>query len=177
VAVKRTYAGIGSRRTPQDVCVLMAACGRVFGERGWTLRSGAADGADEAFETGAMMSPTRPEIYLPWRNFNGHDSADLDKPSDEAYGIARKYHPRWQYLKPPVRSLLARDAHQVLGRNLDDPVTMIVCWTPDGTMDGEGPDSGGTGMALRIARGEAPDVIVFNLAIPAHRARIEDFVS
>jgi cell division GTPase FtsZ len=45
-----------------------------------------------------------------------------------------------------VRKLHARNAMIVLGKNLDDPVDFIICWTPGGT------GSGGTGQALRIAR-------------------------
>lgn len=183
------YAGIGSRRTPTDVLITMTALGERLCAAGWTLRSGAADAADTAFEIGCLMAchpRPRAEIYLPWRGFRSARLGEafstappptLDCASDDAFRIAAKYHPAWPLLKPSVRRLLARDAHQVLGRDLDDPVLMIVCWTPDGTLDGEGPDSGGTGMALRIARGEAPDTVVFNLARPEHRSRVEEFVA
>lgn len=175
------YAGIGSRRTPDRALDLIEECAERLCTVGWTLRSGGAGGADTAFENGCMRRLLlarcpRAEIYLPWPNFNGHGPGTLDRASDEAFRIAAKYHPRWPLLKPSVRRLLARDVHQVLGRDLDDPVKMVVCWTPDGTLDGQGPDSGGTGMALRVARGEVPGVAVFNLARPEHWTRIEGFV-
>lgn len=181
--MKRTsyaYAGIGSRRTPDDVLLLIEACAARLCAAGWTMRSGAAEGADTAFENGCMgvelKRCPRTEVYLPWPNFNGHGTAALDRATEAAFPIAAKYHPVWFRLRPGARRLHARNVHQILGRDLNDPVLMVVCWTPDGTLDGEGPDSGGTGMALRIVRGEAPDAVVFNLARPEHRTRIERFV-
>jgi hypothetical protein len=53
---------------------------------------------------------------------------------------------------------------------------MVVCWTPDGSLDGQGADAGGTGMALRVARGETPDAEVFNLARNDHWNRLAAFV-
>lgn len=55
--------------------------------------------------------------------------------------------------------------------HLDDPAAFVLCWTPDGSLDGTGSDTGGTGQALRIAA--AYDVPVFNLQRPDHRARVE----
>lgn len=66
----KTYAGIGARKPPDEVKGLMAEVARRLDRIGYTLRSGAAEGADMAFESGA----TRKEIYLPWAHFNGHPS-------------------------------------------------------------------------------------------------------
>lgn len=170
-----SYAGIGSRRTPEPILELMTACARELDRRGWRLRSGGADGADTAFWEGASEANT--EIYLPWAKFNTHVTPYLTDPKADAFTIAARHHPAWQYLKPAVKKLMARNVHQVLGRDLDDPVLMIVCWTPDGSLDGEGSDSGGTGMALRVAAAEAPDALVFNLAIREHRVRIDNFIN
>ena len=141
----------------------------------WTLRTGGADSADEAFRKGCEFIAPHVELYLPWRGFNGHEDAYLEVPKRAAYDIAARYHPKWPYLKAPVKALMARNVHQVLGLNLDSPVRMVICWTPDGSLDGNGPDSGGTGMALRVAAGEAPMAKVLNLRRPDHRRRVESF--
>ena len=47
-----TYAGIGSRKTPEDIITLMHRLGVRLAELGFTLHSGAANGADTAFEIG-----------------------------------------------------------------------------------------------------------------------------
>lgn len=148
----RKYTGIGSRRTPPAIIELMSTFASDAASEGVILRSGAADGADAAFERGCLNSKGQCEIYLPWKKFNGHDSELYDVPK-QAYEIASKYHPLWYRLGGAVKSLLARDVQQVLGQNLDDPSSFVVCWTPDGceTMNQYSEKTGGTGMAICVA--------------------------
>lgn len=172
----RVYAGIGSRRTPPAVCDLMVEVARLLAARGWTLRTGGAEGADTAFLSGALLwEPARFELYLPWPGFSDQAPATLVRPTLRALEIAAPYHVRWQLLKQSERKLLARNVHQVLGADCNSPVPLVICWTPDGSLDGHGPDSGGTGMALRIAAGEAPGVEVINLARDDHWDRLAAF--
>lgn len=56
------YAGIGSRSTPDDVIDKMHVLGEHFAHKGWLLRSGAADGADSAFEHGCDNGGGEKEI-------------------------------------------------------------------------------------------------------------------
>lgn len=170
------YAGIGSRRTPPHILELMTECGRLLAAGGWTLRSGGADGADTAFANGAYECAPKVEIYLPWGRYNEHRVARLYSPTAAAYTLSGRHHPAWDRLSPEERTLHARNAHIILGPNLDDPVRMVVCWTPDGSLNGRGPKSGGTGQALRIAVSEAPRAEVFNLAREDHRTRVWKFI-
>ena len=171
------YAGIGSRKTPAEVLRLFTAVAFVLGrDRGWTLRSGAAPGADTAFETGALMASVGhdspdPEIYLPWPGFEGRSASQvrLESPTREATKLASTYHPAWTRLSQGARRLHARNSHQVLGAMLDSPVERIVCWTPNGS------GTGGTGQALRLA--DVHDIPVWDAGIPSVRARLEAFVA
>ena len=52
-----TYAGIGSRQTPQHIQDTIRTIAAELGARGWLLRSGHAEGADIAFEMGAKDHP------------------------------------------------------------------------------------------------------------------------
>jgi hypothetical protein len=54
------------------------------------------------------------------------------------------------------------------GRTREASAHVVICWTRDGGLTGQGARSGGTGEALRIGR--ASGVGVINLARPAHRA-------
>jgi len=87
-----------------------------------------------------------------------------------AYRVAARFHPRWRGLAPRQRALLARDAHEVLGADLATPVRLVLCWTADGSLDGRGLLSDGTGQALRIAH--AHRIPVLNLARPGHATRV-----
>lgn len=140
----RSYAGIGSRSTPEIVLQAIEHAGYNFADVGLILRSGGADGADTAFENGAKRGNGTREIFLPWPRFNNNLSP-LYHPSKEAFEMTKHFHPAWKRLSRAERSLMARNCHQVLGEHLDDPVLFVLCWTPDGK------GKGGTGQAIRIA--------------------------
>jgi hypothetical protein len=155
-ALYHAYAGIGSRTTPQEVCELMTALASQLGRRGWTLRSGAAAGADTAFERGAVAVDGEREIYLPWPGFHNRRDGRLLEAAPGAYPLVAQVHPRFPYLNRGSRQLLARNAHQVLGAELDSPCGMVICWTPGAS------SRGGTGTAIRLARRYA--IPVYDLA-------------
>lgn len=150
----KKYAGIGSRETPPPVLKKMTVIASYLYQQGYILRSGGAKGADTAFEKGAS-STIYTEIYLPWKEFNNHQS-ELFVVNEKALALAEKYHPAWASLSRNGKYLIARNGYQVLGKNLNDPVDFIVCWTPGGKL------VGGTAQALRIARDYK--IPVFNLA-------------
>lgn len=76
------YTGVGSRKTPQNEFDLLVKVGYFLAEQGWTLRSGAADGADTAFEEGCdthavvFESTPRKEIYVAWQGFSNRTSKE-----------------------------------------------------------------------------------------------------
>ena len=165
------YTGIGSRQTPHDIGQLMASLAGYLSELGYTLRSGAADGADSYFESGAI----RKEIYLPWRGFNGHCSGRYYV-CDEAMGLASHHHPAWSKLSQPVRKLMGRNAYQILGYNLAHPSEFVLCWTPDGceSWHTRSAKTGGTGLAISVA--SSLGIPVFNLNNHRSRVIVEDMV-
>jgi len=164
VSRSHPYTGIGSRKTPKHILDVMVDIARELEQRLYCLRSGGAEGADMAFESG-VRSEYWKEIYLPWPGFNGHDST-LHTPEPLAFDIAARFHPAWGALSPAMRKLMARNVHQVLGVKLsiNSPSKFVVCWTPDGaeTMQRTSRATGGTGQAIRIA--SANTIPVFNLA-------------
>jgi hypothetical protein len=170
------YTGIGSRDAPSDVLELIESLASAFALSGWTLRTGGSPGADQAFYRGAVSAHGPVELYLPWPGFEAASRRTEDacvrtfsRPSDDAYELASKFQPGWDALSPASRSLLARDGHQVLGHDLATPVQLIVCWTPNGGLDGTDPRSGGTGQTLRVAHHH--HLPVLNLARADHVRR------
>jgi hypothetical protein len=145
---------------------------------GWTLRTGMSPGADQAFYRGALAGSGGVELYLPWPAFQaqarlpleGSEVFVLSAPAPRAYSLAARFHPSWDQLAAQMRDLRARDVHEVLGRDLESPAALLVCWTPDRSLDGQGPRVGGTGQALRIAH--AHGISVLNLSRPGHARRL-----
>jgi hypothetical protein len=171
---ERIYAGIGSRETPAVVLEAMAAAATRLAQGGWTMRTGLSPGADQAFYEGALDGRGRVELYLPCAEFQsrarsskeGPDVRVLAEPTEAAYSLAAGFQPGWAALCPRVRRLRARDIHQVLGGDLCTPAALVVCWTPDGSLDGSDRRAGGTGQTLRVAHRHG--VPVLNLARPEH---------
>lgn len=146
-------AGVGSRDTIPSILRDMRRIGEWCRSHNITVRSGHASGADEAFEKGAQEAC---EAIYPWSGFNTDPSKGgfttnaevvVYKPNTATEDIARKYHPKYDYLKASVKKLMCRNVWQVLGETLNDPVKFAVCWTEGAK--GEG----GTGQAIRVANG------------------------
>ena len=161
----KIYAGIGSRNTPDETLELMTQMAQELSMDGWTLRSGAADGADTAFSEGAIDK----EIYLPWNGFN-MQSEGVVLDSIHAWNeVSHKYHPAPEKCTIGAQRLHGRNAFIVLGELLQTPADMVVCWTPGGKVEG------GTGLAIRIAEGYG--IPVFNLAVSSHIDKLVSFVN
>lgn len=152
------YAGIGSRETPTKVLDQMAQLASDLQLAGYALCSGAAHGADSAFENGAGE---KKRIYLPWDGYNnrwvdGRFLAIGVNPTLER--IASEFHPAWDHLSQGVRKLHTRNIAIVTGMgNGRAPVEFVVCWTVDGA------GGGGTGQALRYAR--SLGIPIYDLAL------------
>lgn len=59
------YVGIGSRTTPPEIMEKFKQVSAYLYKLGFTLRSGAAPGADTAFDEG-YEGEDKKEIFLPW---------------------------------------------------------------------------------------------------------------
>lgn len=164
------YTGIGSRETPVDVLDVMCSLAYVLAGEGWTLNSGGAPGADQAFEAGAFAGKGQMNIFLPWKSFEEVNrakfkplKADLGQfewpnPDERAFDIAAKYHPNWSACTWGAKKFHARNVHQILGHDLilkEGFTRLVVCWTK------EGKGTGGTGQALRIAADHQIPIVDF----------------
>lgn len=170
------YAGIGSRRTPSHILDRMVWWGQRLASLGLILRSGAAPGADVAFESGCDLVGGEKEIFLPWKGFNGSRSQLYYIPQ-EVYEYSEPiFGSGWDYIKPSVKKLMARNAQQILGMNLDQPVLFVLCYTSDGctTRRDRSKKTGGTGQAIAVA--STNNIPVFNLANADDERRLLDFL-
>ena len=164
----KRYAGIGARKTPKHIQQMMMEIGTMYGALGYMLHSGAASGADTAFETGhKLIAPKNMEIFLPSDGFNKRsitESCVQGGVCMEAMLIGKKYyvppseasHMVWNKLKLHTKKLYARNGYQVLGRDLNTPVNFVLCWTPGAGY------VGGTRQALYIA--DDYGIPIYNLA-------------
>ena len=73
----------------------------------------------------------------------------------ETERIASEVHPAWDKCNEWARGMHSRNCHQILGYDLQSPVDAVICWTPDGKIQG------GTATAVRVAL--KYNIPVFNL--------------
>ncbi len=164
------YAGIGSRETPSNIQHKMTIIAKKLEDK-FTLRSGGAIGADMAFERGVENG--NKEIFLHKKNAFGN-SSDLYHVSEKALKIAEHFHPVWDKLNPTAKLLMGRNSYQVLGKTLDDPVKLVICYTPDGIEHGKyrTKASGGTAQAISIA--SYLDIPVINMKNPLWEIKLHE---
>lgn len=165
----KIYIGIGSRKTPKPICEIMSQLGEKLANKGAVLRSGAAPGADKAFELGCDNQRGYKDIFKvdSW-HFRDSTVTDIGmavyRQSDlqKAESIASQYHPNWNNLRPYDKKLHTRNCFQVLGIDLDAPADFLICWTPDKAKKQTTIKTGGTGQAIRVA--VAYGINVYNLS-------------
>lgn len=73
----------------------------------------------------------------------------------ETERIASEVHPAWDRCNEWARGMHSRNCHQILGYDLQSPVDAVICWAPDGKIQG------GTATAIRVAL--KYNIPVFNL--------------
>lgn len=168
---KRYYAGVGSRKTPEDILTYFRFCGGRLKELGYTLRSGAAIGADSAFEELAWPEA---EIFVAKKGTK-YLYENLT-PLSPAYRLAEELHPAWRACTEYARQLHARNCFQVLGRDLETPVRFLLCWTPCGseTAGQCNISTGGTATAIRLAHRHS--IPIFNFANEGRKAEFKKFI-
>ena len=173
------YAGIGSRTAGYNIVEILKRIAYYLYEKGYTLASGGAARSDAAFES---QAGTRKEIYIPWNGYNKRYSSEegvfLPSPEtiEKATEIARKFHPRFDYLSEAAKLLMIRNGYQILGRNLDTPVDFVVCYTSDGCESALTRTilTGGTGQAISIAYNY--NVPIFNIFNPESAYKLKELL-
>ena len=120
------YTGVGGRKTPPAIQDLMTRIAAKLESVGYILRSGAAEGADQAFERGVTDAANK-QIFIAWNGFCGRQMGQdgvvplIDCCERRAFQIASEIHPAWGHRTRGAAALLARNTAQVLGARIDTP--------------------------------------------------------
>lgn len=131
----KAYTGIGSRTTPVWCRFAMEDIASKMADKGYTLRSGSAQGADSAFEIGCDRVAGAGDIYIPWNGF-GTGSENMFKfyhtISNRQFEKAKKIYletgiiKNFDSMKQSVQKLHARNYLQVVG-HYDRVIPSKVC--------------------------------------------------
>lgn len=143
--MNKYYTGIGSRDVKDnDILDKVNIIVEKLVKKSFILRSGGANGMDTIFENAQDKFYGDKEIYLPWKNFNNNKSS-LFNISDDAFKMAKNFHPYFESCSYGAKKLHSRNCYQVLGLYLNYPSELVVYWKNPNK-------SSGTDQALRIAK-------------------------
>lgn len=155
---------------------------RVVGSasQGWTLRTGAAQGADQAFAEGAISVGGNVVLCLPWPSYEfkwvepmlGRGARrevlmypEYNTNTQVYYDSVKEFHPKPEVLSQGMVKLHARNALIL------DGVGFVLAWPKPGPRGG----LGGTGQGIRIAA--AWDITTIRLDEPLDYKRVTDKIS
>jgi hypothetical protein len=170
----RYYTGVGSRSTPKPVLEVIDFIAANM-KADYTLRSGRAPGADQAFE---YPAGSKAHLYIPWYNFgadvpiNGNPRVIVPKGAllRDAMSMAADIHKNWNAVSEPDRLLHARNCFQVLGDDLNTPSELLICYAqPDRRSV-----KGGTRTAVELAK--MFQIPIYNLFFPNEEEDLMDFL-
>lgn len=203
----KTIAGLGAKQTPNTNelpfgRIMAKIAEKLCMEKGWHIHTNGDAGAAAFFEAGltndarSAKSDAVLKRFLPELGHNGHEhgivvSDEIMIKKARTMLIEHKVYsttPRFISLEGEDRAVLTdeenklADLHtrlvfQLFGEGLDQPVTMVVCWTPDGAIDlaGFNPETtGSAGIAISLA--QLTGIPVFNLQRADHLKRICTFI-
>lgn len=156
---------IGHRDSPPEILETIGKIAEFFAKKGWILRTGGAEGVDEAALEGFQrIANSKVELYLPWQGYNDHRGLLW---TQENWNEAAKHHPKWDTLKGTVKQLHARNMSIILGLDNKTLSDLIVAYTRNGE------EVGGTATGLRC--GKAHDIPIYNLGAKTGLTKLRKF--
>lgn len=137
----KCYTGIGSIFTPCDIQDVVFKLAKKLAKQGVILRTGGGAGADWAFTKGCNSAKGTKEIYWPYQA------------SQEALSLALRFNSEDMSTQVYLASELAVRGLYIAGKELNQPSTCLICWTPDGCTSHftRSSETGRTGTAISIA--------------------------
>jgi len=135
----KTYAGIGSEKTPPEICSLFKDISLGLGKAGYTLRTGRYKGADRAFEDGCDSVKGLKEVYIPWQGFGGSISplvlGKLET-KELAYKFTNKYFEPFSEMLGFTRRKYVISIFEIMGVDLKSPIDFVLAWDDGGIYSG-----------------------------------------
>lgn len=117
---------------PESSKEVLFKLARALFAKGYTFRN--IGGSEDNFAKAVCELPdAKVETYIPWKKFNEEaTNVVLKKPTPKAYRMLfgnNKFAPK---LKPAIRAINARNINALLGKDVNDPTTMLLTYTANG---------------------------------------------
>lgn len=165
------YAALGNKDAEQSILDSFKRIVTKLEENGYIARTGGMEGIEELVERTAANH----ELYLPWKSFASKESK-FTYNNPLVQGIAKKFHPSWDNLKPPLQAFLSKGVRVLCGQNCNSLALFLLCWSKDGVdnVKDKTYESANVGHAVAVAA--AHHIPVFNLGKPGTEERLYQFL-
>lgn len=121
---------LGTGRLPSDILNKFSKVSKFLATKGYSFRNNGSE--TDIVETELSTIPDlNIENYIPWKKYNSKAIKPCF-PIEEAYCIAARYHKSYSKLPPAIRALLASKIHTLLGKELTEPVELILSYVKGG---------------------------------------------
>lgn len=150
---------------PADVKEKIIKVARALILKGYTYRT--SGGANDTINAEVVaIENSNTEYYLPWKSYNKNAPKPvLRYPTELGYQFAFSNHKAFPKLPPAIRALLASHVHVLLGKECDNPLDLIIVYSPKGdeviNKDTEYKSAGNTVFPIKIASN--CNISVFNI--------------
>ncbi len=185
---ERNYTFFMVNDLPEKVIAEFIEVGRLLEAKWFTFRHTAESYRKDQNRIIKMLEK-RGEGYLLWKGANGEFPTAFPGPTEKAhritqtltnfYGMVRDGEFREKYNMPVfMQDILARNTMLFLGKEIDTPINLLVCYSPDGAENKnekiEMKTPAVVGGAIELA--DQLSIPVFNLGKPGAMDRIKAFV-
>jgi hypothetical protein len=186
-----TYAGIGSRETPEDVLNLMTEAAKYLESLGYTLNTG------KTFIARPSNDPKYQKQYEERLAFSKKNNGKVgldEEGADRAFSLGttkknlfgvnapvgkkeltvmEEIHPAPDKLTEGAKKLMARNTNQIFGENLDTPVDFVLFYAKETSNPLR--VAGGTGQAVEMARRKRIPTI--NMSKPNWKKKLDEILN
>jgi len=165
----------GENGIPTETGDKLAGITKVMAKEGILLRYNGDN--DPVYNKILDTDLSKVEMYLPWKKFNTNFTPKMAKPVEAAYHHAAYYHKAFKKLPNPVRTMLARDVHVLLGESCVNPIRFLVCYSSDGAETLKQINFKTTGnISFSISICDMLNIPVFNLGNKDAVSRLVEYV-
>lgn len=170
--VPLSVAFLGNEKLNDTIVGRIIKVLKMFEAKKFAIRTGAERGVPRVIIDNAMA----PELHLPFKKFDGIENPASYYTDALCEEIARKMKQDIDTAPDVVKAIYAKNPRVIFGKNLKQPVSVLIIWTEDGC---ENPSdvtnqSGIGGHALKLAA--AAGIPVINLQNADAESRVEHYL-
>lgn len=154
---------VANNNVPDEVIEQFKQIADLLIQHKYTIRLTSGTNLDEVLLK--QLSEDKPEIYIPWKDFN-NIASKLYFSDEVAKHIAAMFHRSYDTLKPAVQAFLGRNVRMLLGSKMKSYSLAVITWSEDGAENTSDVNFKTGNISHIISVAKSLPIPVFNLQKP-----------